>query len=99
MAYHALQTTESFAVDLADLRPTDGNGEIRTRGQLPMAEFQGRCLKSLDHISGGASEGSRTLVASLEGCCSTVELHPQHDEIVAVSIGLFAQKVLKIQQY
>src|SRR5215207_7174040 len=25
----------------------------------------------------GAGEGNRTLVISLEGCCSTIELHPQ----------------------
>ncbi len=24
----------------------------------------------------GAGEGNRTLVISLEGCCSTIELHP-----------------------
>ena len=27
--------------------------------------------------SDGAGEGNRTLVFSLEGCCSTIELHPQ----------------------
>lgn len=26
----------------------------------------------------GAGEGNRTLVFSLEGCCSTIELHPRH---------------------
>src|ERR1035437_4953699 len=26
----------------------------------------------------GAGEGNRTLVISLEGCCSTIELHPQN---------------------
>ena len=25
----------------------------------------------------GAGEGNRTLVISLEGCCSTIELHPR----------------------
>ena len=25
----------------------------------------------------GAGEGNRTLVFSLEGCCSTIELHPR----------------------
>ena len=29
----------------------------------------------LDFI--GAGEGNRTLVFSLEGCCSTIELHPR----------------------
>jgi hypothetical protein len=27
----------------------------------------------------GAGEGNRTLVFSLEGCCSTIELHPRRD--------------------
>jgi hypothetical protein len=27
----------------------------------------------------GAGEGNRTLVISLEGCCSTIELHPLGD--------------------
>jgi hypothetical protein len=26
----------------------------------------------------GAGEGNRTLVISLEGCCSTIELHPHN---------------------
>ena len=26
----------------------------------------------------GAGEGNRTLVFSLEGCCSTIELHPRY---------------------
>src|ERR1044072_4203387 len=29
----------------------------------------------------GAGEGNRTLVISLEGCCSTIELHPHRDSI------------------
>ena len=31
--------------------------------------------KGIDLI--GAGEGNRTLVFSLEGCCSTIELHPR----------------------
>src|ERR1700722_843625 len=27
-------------------------------------------------VEAGAGEGNRTLVISLEGCCSTIELHP-----------------------
>src|SRR5262249_39818219 len=30
----------------------------------------------------GAGEGNRTPVFSLEGCCSTIELHPQAHEVV-----------------
>ena len=32
---------------------------------------------SLARAKAGAGEGNRTLVISLEGCCSTIELHPQ----------------------
>ena len=28
----------------------------------------------------GAGEGNRTLVISLEGCCSTIELHPRRGD-------------------
>jgi hypothetical protein len=35
----------------------------------------------------GAGEGNRTLVISLEGCCSTIELHPRR----AVSASAFAE--------
>jgi hypothetical protein len=31
----------------------------------------------LPGLSSGAGEGNRTLVFSLEGCCSTIELHPR----------------------
>ena len=31
-------------------------------------------------MKSGAGEGNRTLVFSLEGCCSTIELHPQAPE-------------------
>ena len=33
----------------------------------------------------GAGEGNRTLVISLEGCCSTIELHPHISTSVVVS--------------
>ncbi len=39
---------------------------------------KGRCSFRL---SVGAGEGNRTLVFSLEGCCSTIELHPQRVDI------------------
>jgi hypothetical protein len=31
---------------------------------------------------GGAGEGNRTLVISLEGCCSTIELHPHREPVI-----------------
>src|SRR3954471_12377800 len=37
----------------------------------------------------GAGEGNRTLVFSLEGCCSTIELHPRAaDQLSRRSSGL-----------
>src|SRR3954454_2762097 len=35
----------------------------------------------------GAGEGNRTLVVSLEGFCSTIELHPQTIERTQFSLG------------
>ena len=40
-------------------------------------EFQALSLES------GAGEGNRTLVVSLEGFCSTIELHPQFNDLAA----------------
>jgi hypothetical protein len=31
----------------------------------------------------GAGEGNRTLVISLEGCCSTIELHPRQGTVIS----------------
>jgi hypothetical protein len=45
-----------------DQQPTCQNSE----GEMPQA---------IENI--GAGEGNRTLVISLEGCCSTIELHPR----------------------
>src|SRR3569832_416659 len=36
------------------------------------------CSARLRQTEIGAGEGNRTLVISLEGCCSTIELHPPH---------------------
>ena len=33
-----------------------------------------------NQLSIGAGEGNRTLVISLEGCCSTIELHPRREQ-------------------
>src|SRR5664279_2139412 len=35
----------------------------------------------------GAGEGNRTLVISLEGCCSTIELHPRNATLVYQRTG------------
>src|SRR5580698_2712299 len=41
--------------------------------RLPLIRLAGSDVTS---ESTGAGEGNRTLVFSLEGCCSTIELHP-----------------------
>ena len=48
------------------LTPTSGS----PLGSRPWANRAGQILF-------GAGEGNRTLVFSLEGCCSTIELHPR----------------------
>jgi hypothetical protein len=35
----------------------------------------------------GAGEGNRTLVISLEGCCSTIELHPRQVSVVNTQVS------------
>src|SRR6267154_6454607 len=40
-------------------------------------------------LGDGAGEGNRTLVFSLEGCCSTIELHPRaSDQLTRRADGL-----------
>jgi hypothetical protein len=36
----------------------------------------------------GAGEGNRTLVISLEGCCSTIELHPHRPHTLGALAAL-----------
>src|ERR1700760_2140762 len=38
---------------------------------------EGAVANDVDERGIGAGEGNRTLVFSLEGCCSTIELHPR----------------------
>ena len=45
------------------------------------------CLRKF--LGDGAGEGNRTLVFSLEGCCSTIELHPRSaDQLSRRASGL-----------
>ena len=39
----------------------------------------------------GAGEGNRTLVFSLEGCCSTIELHPRRNGLHAPRLSAAAR--------
>ena len=39
----------------------------------------------------GAGEGNRTLVFSLEGCCSTIELHPQFQTLKSLFYSSLAR--------
>src|SRR5262245_43589940 len=40
----------------------------------------------------GAGEGNRTLVISLEGCCSTIELHPRRPRCAALRRAAAARR-------
>ena len=56
---------------------------VRQKGlEPPTYCLEGSCSIQLSYwrISSGAGDGNRTRVSSLEGWCSTIELHPQvHD--------------------
>jgi hypothetical protein len=45
-------------------------------------------LRYSGQIRNGAGEGNRTLVFSLEGCCSTIELHPRDAYITDIGARL-----------
>ena len=49
------------------------------------------CFQTRYRESGGAGEGNRTLVVSLEGFCSTIELHPP------LGIALDQSKIITFQ--
>ena len=51
-------------------------GRQSATGALPDARSR-RALMAPRAWPIGAGEGNRTLVFSLEGCCSTIELHPR----------------------
>ena len=53
----------------------DGGTDVPCRG-APNGRA-GRCCQCGEGKEVGAGEGNRTLVVSLEGFCSTIELHPQ----------------------
>ena len=63
------------------LRPMCARGTGGRIGRCP-SDGEDVACKSLFYqrnygIAAGAGEGNRTLVFSLEGCCSTIELHPR----------------------
>ena len=47
------------------------------RGRHPSLGTRGYLCLRAGQKNIGAGEGNRTLVFSLEGCCSTIELHPR----------------------
>src|SRR4051812_36654473 len=53
-------------------------------------ELHGRMFKNELQLSRGAGEGNRTLVISLEGFCSTIELHPPVDSSTPRYLALVA---------
>src|SRR5262245_30158811 len=54
-------------------------GLVRSNFAFVMVSRSSRCfpLSTKHGLQTGAGEGNRTLVISLEGFCSTIELHPQ----------------------
>ena len=56
-------------------------GARSCRPSLPLGRFKNQNAPGISIF--GAGEGNRTLVVSLEGFCSTIELHPQHLEKAA----------------
>jgi hypothetical protein len=44
-------------------------------------------LRFVASYNNGAGEGNRTLVFSLEGCCSTIELHPHIVSSIKEMVG------------
>jgi hypothetical protein len=79
----AMVQPASMRLWLRAYESTAGFGAFSKRGDL-VATFC--CIGFLPHASDakfqsdsyiGAGEGNRTLVFSLEGCCSTIELHPR----------------------
>src|SRR5262249_18621788 len=49
----------------------------RARSRAPREGSATACIETI-----GAGEGNRTLVISLEGCCSTIELHPRQGALI-----------------
>jgi hypothetical protein len=56
---------------IARKRGAPGTNKQTKRKLAPHVFLPRYCAKKI-----GAGEGNRTLVFSLEGCCSTIELHP-----------------------
>ena len=62
----------------------------RQKGLEPLTYcLEGSCSIQLSYwrIYNGAGDGNRTRVSSLEGWCSTIELHPQILYLTVSAIG------------
>src|SRR6516162_2187060 len=57
------------------MRRKIGSGQSSSRFGMTIGNERGQMTQVLETV--GAGEGKRTLVISLEGCCSTIELHPR----------------------
>ena len=51
---------------------------LAVSGRIQLPHYFGQIFD----FKNGAGEGNRTLVISLEGCCSTIELHPHQESVV-----------------
>ena len=63
--------TELYPYDAIPIRYQKTRVKYQTRND-PI-----RFIPDSNPVRIGAGEGNRTLVISLEGCCSTIELHPR----------------------
>ena len=67
----------------------------RQKGLEPLTYcLEGSCSIQLSYwrISSGAGDGNRTRVSSLEGWCSTIELHPQIHLSAVSALGFYHEK-------
>ena len=55
-------------------------------------------MSSLMIYLSGAGEGNRTLVVSLEGFCSTIELHPPDETNFRIRARPFALEVAVVEE-
>ena len=71
--------SESGLDDIVDRAAVPSRRAPRKRGALFRWRFRAKSVlkRRAIQLSVGAGEGNRTLVFSLEGCCSTIELHPR----------------------
>ncbi len=73
----------------ADPPTIDGENIASRKTMIGNNRYGADAVRKVNTCRNGAGEGNRTLVFSLEGCCSTIELHPRAaDELSRHGRGL-----------